>query len=304
MKTRPFLLKVILLCALLPLQSCVEDPSLQQWKLGNLKRQDFYGRVIDQYGQPVTNVEVVGNLVSEYGWRAPEKFKQCKTHTDAAGLFQFTGLHGAKLGVVPSKPGYELGGHGEGFKGPDGAQSSPHDRATFTMWKLRGPEPMAHADFYSRVPYDGTPAIFNLATGKKAPDGDLRITLLRSPLKIKREIDKHDWTVKIEMANGGLLVESDPYPNWAPDKGYQSSFESGMSATNVLWSGKFEGKFYFKNARGQFGRLFIILFTDSLRPDTGIGIKTWINPSGSQNLEFDPKKQIHLNPRQGRDNDF
>jgi hypothetical protein len=132
--------------------------------------------------------------------------------------------------------------------------------------------------------------VFNLTTGKKTTDGDLRIVLSRSPLKIHRGRDKYDWLVKIEMSNGGLLVESDPYPNWAPQTGYQSFFETGMSSNNVPWSGEFRQNFYIKNAQEQYGRLFIDLSSDSTRPDTGITVQTWVNPSGSQNLEFDPRK--------------
>ena len=160
------------------------------------------------------------------------------------------------------------------------------------MWKLRGPEPMIHTEFDSRVPYDGTSAMFDFVTSKKIPNGDLRVTLLRNPLQIQRGRDKFDWTVKIEMIGGGLLPENDLYPNWAPDSGYQSTFEVRERATDVPWAQDMSQNFYFKNSRDQYGRLFIGLSTDSMRPDTGISIQAWINPSGSQNLEFDPTKQI------------
>jgi hypothetical protein len=256
----------------------------------NAQPQDFYGKIVDQYGQPVAGVAVTGSVELMKGLTVG-KIETYKTQTDAEGLFQFTGLKGASLSASISKPGYEIN-YGVGRKGPVGQQSSPTDRIIFTMWKLRGAEPMIQNEFDSRIPYDGTAAAFNLATGKKTADGDLKITLSRSPLKIRRGRDKFDWAVKIEMLNGGIVEENDPYPNWAPEKGYKPFFDVNMSSNNIPWSGELRQNFYFKNARKQYGRLFIDLSTDSMHPDTGITIQTLINPSGSQNLEFDPKKQI------------
>lgn len=257
----------------------------------NKQSQDFYGKVIDQTGEPVAGVTVTGELMIDTG----EDIKTKEVHTtqtDAEGLFQFTGGEGSELAVVVNKAGYEMGARGEGYKGPVGKKTSPTDRAVFTMWKARGAEPMTYREFHSRVPYDGTSATLNLATGEKTGGGDLRITLLRTPLQVRRGIDKYDWTVKIEMLAGGLLAENDAYPYWAPETGYQPFFAASMSSNDVPWSAELNQNFYIKNQQGQFGRLFIDLSTDSMRPDTGITIETWINPSGSQNLEFDPSKQI------------
>jgi hypothetical protein len=120
----------------------------------------------------------------------------------------------------------------------------------------------------------------------------LQITLLRSQLKIHRGQDKYNWTATIKMVNGGLVEENDPYPYLAPTNGYQSAFETGMSSNTVPWSPELIRNFYITNSQGHYGRLLVDLSTDSMRPDTGITVQTWINPSGSQNLEFDPNKEI------------
>jgi hypothetical protein len=89
------------------------------------------------------------------------------------------------------------------------------------------------------------------------------------------------------------LTQNDGYPNWAPDNGYQPAFSKSVIATNIPWQRSLTQNFYFRDSNGRYGRLFIDLATDSDNADTGIGIEAWINPSGSQNLEFDPAKQIH-----------
>jgi hypothetical protein len=269
-----------------------EEAMWQQMQWNNLTRQDFYGKVIDQYGQPVVGADVAGHIALEQGWDSDEKYQHYKTQTDANGLFQFTGLRGASLGEKISKAGYEIGGR-KPYQGPVGEKTSPTDRGVYTMWKLRGSEPMVQKEFaLKNLPYDGTPATFDLATGKKAPNGDLQITLSRSPLQLHRGWDKHDWTAKIEMLKGGLLPENDPYPNWAPEGGYQSSFETNMSSNSVPWIANPAQSFYIKSSHGQYGRMFLKLYTDSLGSNTVATVKLWINPSGSRNLEFDPSKQI------------
>src|SRR6266480_1105632 len=70
---------------------------------GNAKSQDFYGQVIDQYGEPVVGANITGNLKFDFGFNAPEKTEVYKTQTDLTGLFQFTGLHGWQLGITVKK---------------------------------------------------------------------------------------------------------------------------------------------------------------------------------------------------------
>jgi RHS repeat-associated protein len=95
---------------------------------------------------------------------------------------------------------------------PNNYLPDSNNPVVITMWKPQGAEPIIHTVLESRVPYNGTSAIFNLMTGKKAADGDLKITLSRFPLKIHRGRSKYDWKVEIETINGGLIEENDPYP--------------------------------------------------------------------------------------------
>lgn len=248
---------------------------------------DTYGKAVDQDGQPVAGVKVLGRLELGIG-----EYKDYHAETDSQGLFQFVGSHGSGLILHFQKQGYDFDGNLLPER-PKNYLPDPNTPLMITMWKLRGAEPLMHRELESRIPYDGTSAVFNLTTAQKSTNGNLKITLLRSPLKIRRGVDKYDWNVKIEMTNGVLLAESSPYPYWAPEGGYQPAFVTGMSSNSVAWDRELKQDFYIKDGQGKYGRVFIDLFTDATRPDTGIKIQTWLNPSGSQNLEFDPSKQIN-----------
>ena len=265
-----------------------DEAMLALVRAGNNNSMDIYGKVVDQAGQPVVGAKVKGDLGMNVDFDG-DIDEPHYAETDVQGCFHFLGLHGSVLGIWPQKEGYDYDLKLPS-KRPDNYLPDPINPVVFTMWKRHGAEPMRHSEFESRVPYDGTSATFNLTTGKKDTNGDFQITLLRSQLKIHRGQDKYDWTVKIKMVNGGLITENDPYPNWASANGDQPSFESGMSSNTIPWSPELIQNFYLTNSQGHFGRLLVDLSTDSTRPDTGITVKTWINPSGSQNLEFDPSK--------------
>ena len=153
---------------------------------------------------------------------------------------------------------------------------------------------MKHTEFRTRIPYDGTTTVFDLASGKRNPNGNIQITLLRSPLKVRRGKDHFDWTFRIEIPAGGLLPENDSYPNWAPESGYQPTFVKAVNATDTTWQARFIQNFYFKDAGGNYGRLFVDVTTDSDTADTGMRFESWTNPSGSRNLEIDPTKLIRV----------
>jgi hypothetical protein len=137
----------------------------------------------------------------------------------------------------------------------------------------------------AKIPHDGTSVNFDMATGKESADGNLRISLVRSPSEVRRSGHTFDWALKIEMLQGGLVAENDAYPYWAPDSGYMSTFEISMSSNNPTWFSKLAQSFYIKNAQGQYGRMQAIVYS-ALTPARA-KIDFTVNPSGSQNLEPD-----------------
>jgi hypothetical protein len=56
---------------------------------------------------------------------------------------------------------------------------------------------------------------------------------------------------------------------------------------SIEWSAHKSLTFYLKS-RGNYGRVTLEFRTDSDQKTTGFGFQSFINPSGSRNLEYDP----------------
>jgi hypothetical protein len=264
----------------------------------NKKSLDLYGLVVDQYGEPVVGARVRGSIGYNISMvQSGGEFRYAET--DSQGRFNFLGIHGAGIGLWPEKTGYYYNPKLPSTTRPNDYLPDSNNPLVIKMWKLKGAQPLEHAVFESRIPYDGTSVCFDLRTGKKlaTTDEGLRIALLRSPLQIAPGLlHPYDWRATVEIANGGIIEANDTYPYWAPETGYQRLFETGVSSNDVPWQAELRRSFYIKNAQGHHGLIRIELPTSSKRPDTGIKVETWINPSGSQNLELNPVIQAQSKP--------
>jgi hypothetical protein len=251
------------------------------------KPMDTYGQVVDQNGQPVAGVKVQGLVKVGIG-----DSEEHDTETDAQGLFHFLGLHGQGLGIRLQKQGYEYG-YKIPYQRPGNYLPDPNSPVLITMWKLHGPEPMVHTSIHAYIPCDGGVTRFDLLTGKKSPNGDFSVNLIRNPVNIVRG-KPFDWSVTFEVTNGGLQTITNFYPNEAPLEGYQSRITFDFPTNMPQWSSLFTPSLYFKSKDGKmFGRMTVKIMADYQPPPTLIRADIYANPAGSRNLEFDGNKQIN-----------
>jgi hypothetical protein len=265
--------------------------------------QEFYGKVIDQYGQPVAGVDAKGEIICAFECK-PEERKMFhlptndfyKAQTDNEGLFQFTGLRGWKFDVTIGKEGYQMGGRGEGWQGPHGSKTSPNDRAILTVWKLKGPEPMIHRQKFYGITPDWRTFTIDLENHKKIEgtnvDGDLLVQIQRPP-QIKPK-EKFDWSFVMTAINGGFIeVTNSGYLNEAPESGYEQQYKINMLSSDPKWQGwQIEKTFYLKSRNGQVYGHFHLEIIPNYNDMSGLNIEYYINPSGSRNLEWNGKIQI------------
>ena len=261
------------------------------WAKENAKPQDFYGKVVDQSGQPIEGATILGYLHFIVGMDA-DRMEKHLTTTDSNGDFELTGLKGEHLGAMPTKPGYIFKSGADSYRLPaNGQKTSRDNRAIYVMRKLQGAEPMVHAKVHAYVPCDGTATSYDILTGRKAANGDLVLSLTRTPVDINRG-RPFDWKATVELPNGGGVIPiNETYPNEAPAEGYEPRLTVEMPAQTKGWDAAFERSYYFKTGK-VYGRMTVSIQADFQPPPTSFDVEIYANPSGSRNLEFDPAKAI------------
>lgn len=266
--------------------------------LANKKPQNFYGKVIDQDGNPLAGVSVVGKLVLNDGTYGGVKTQEYDTTTDSDGLFEFTGLHGAGLGITISKPGYENGWKNDAYQSPSGGQSSPADRVIYRMWSTNVHEQLITGDKSFEVVPDGRPYFINLTDGtiSEHEGGDLKVWIEYTNQPVRGQL--YDWSAGIEVINGGLwevpqaamnsgFSDKPSIPMYeAPADGYVSSF-SLKEQIKGGQRGEIGSRYFYLllNNGKEYGRMNINLFAPHGHLHPGlIRISYAINPSGSRIL--------------------
>jgi hypothetical protein len=251
---------------------------------------DTYGKVIDQDGQPVSGAKIRGCLEFE----EKEIKEEHDTKTDGQGQFHFLGLIAKDLVAVPEKEGYEYDLMHPVLR-PKNYLPDPNNPLVYTMWKLRGPEPMKHIQIYSQVPRDGSSKRFDLLSNVQRNTGNLVVALTRNPLTLNQSnrLKPFNWSVTFEITNGGFQEITNIYPNEAPLEGYQPTLTWSFPTNAVAWQSNFKHNYYFKSQGGQvYGRITLEVWAGGMTELAPFNADIYANPGGSRNLEFDPKKQI------------
>ncbi len=260
---------------------------------GNAADLTFYGKVVDQYGQPVVGARILGRTLLYVSMDASGG-DSYYTDSDADGLFKFVGIHGASLTVTPQKAGYEYNPR----LPPNWTENyvpDPANPMVFTMWKTQGAELLIQDEKFYGLNPDGRTNTIDLvkgiATGRPIPEGDLQVSIQRPAGNNLR--GKFDWSFSIEILGGGLVEAPDSYLNLAPENGYQPKYTFTMSASDPNWQEELQDKiFYIKSREGKIYGYIKITAIPNYNDTSALDIKSFVNPAGSRNLEQDPKMVI------------
>lgn len=259
----------------------------------------FYGKVIDQDGNPISGVKVTLQIryMKEVGpVGIGDTFSEPTLTTGADGLFTLTDAKGSLLGLKAlKKDGYEpspkaFNGTYWYWRDKEPYQPKAERPEIFRMWKKAGAEKLVDHDKMTRIPYDGTSVTFDLLTSDKVQSGgDLRVTLVRNPREITYGQRNYKWTLTVEAVDGGVIESSDEQMYRAPLEGYQPKLVVHMSANDQKWTDEKSVALYLKSRGGKhYGSVKLDVMVGSDKPTTGLSFRSFINPSGSRNLEYDP----------------
>lgn len=248
---------------------------------------DFYGKVVDQNGNPVSGA------IIKFSWNPTPDDKDNKSSiatSDIYGLFTLHDARGASLEVKVSKSGYYTSQRdARSFAYALTGHFSP-DISNPVIYHLRKKgkgEELIERNFpqgmgqRAKVPHDRTPIDLDLLTGKQVPAGSGQIELEYWRDLSNPKAGIFDWNVQLSVNGGGLFSTGDEFAFEAPASGYQPSFSITMPATNQTWQSDLNAKFYIHLSNGDYGRIDL-----SFSGYNGVfKLHSTINPSGSQNLE-------------------
>ncbi|HWA08545.1 MAG TPA: carboxypeptidase-like regulatory domain-containing protein [Opitutaceae bacterium] len=266
----------------------------------------FFGRVIDQHSQPIPGVKVT-LLIRRTKALGPlaigDTFDYPSLTTDADGRFALLNANGALLEMKSlEKPGYEpsekaLRASYWYWREPKVAfHPNPEHPEIFRMWEKAGAEWLEDKSQRGYFRYDGTPVVIDLHERPLGNGGDLRVVLVRKPETLPAGKGLFEWTLTIAAVDGGLIESNDEQMYRAPDEGYRPEVIIHVAADDPKWTDHGSFSFYLRLRGGtQYGRAEISVLGGAERQSAVFELTSYINPTGSKNLEYDSLQ--HTRPR-------
>lgn len=276
---------------------------LEQMKVDDPRNYDlkvpieFHGEVWDQHDQPVVGAKVTISLSppNDLGIRDRTLF------TGTKGDFLLTGISGKYVFVnIYSPAGYICGdvGHRGDYNYSDPGEfnfhvPNPKEPVVFRLWKYDRPEPLHQWSLASRVKSDGTVQWFDLDRGSVG-GASLGVSIVDEMPGSK---DEERQTMKVVAGPGCVLAETKDDPMFmAPSRIEQKEIvvmHTARDGHHNSGPGKF--RFYFKTAGGIYAAVQgeVLPAGSTLNPHPGeVKLQVFQNPSGSRNLEYDPRLEI------------
>ncbi len=258
----------------------------------------FYGRVVDQNGNPLPSVRVEMAIVWWTNRVTGESalFRPTTTTTDADGNFQFTDGEGVSIWIhALNRKGYEpereslrsFNYNAPSIRKPD----DPAKPLVFRMWKEGTNQEYTYGSSAMGLPLDGSSQPLGLSSWPGTPSYEMTTNFT---IRFRRRVDakpgdKFDWSFVLEAKDGGILEEQDEFSTMclAPAEGYLPQYEFRMESGNPKWSDRVTKRFYFRNQAGTaFGRatLYISQFEKHVSSTAGLVCSYRINTVGGRVL--------------------
>jgi hypothetical protein len=209
---------------------------------------NFYGRVLDQNGQPVPAAKI------EFGWTDLSAAGSSTETTSSAadGSFSLQGKKGRVLGVDVSKEGYykvrseRLNSFDyAGFWEANYYEADPARPVTFHL-RRKGPgEALSAGETQPPLLPDGAPARVDLLNGGRvSADGQIEISAFTNTEKYPPR--RFDWHASIAVPGGGLIEHDLEFPFEAPEDGYAPRVAFEMPANAPNWKRSVEKTYFIR----------------------------------------------------------
>lgn len=252
---------------------------------------NFYGKVVDQDGNPVSGV-TVNVKVRQWYVRSLATFDTdahiipIKKETDLSGRLEIHGMEGDVFDVESiQKPGYVLSPKTPNGFGP--SSGSLENPVIIKMWKMGEKAQLVDGSKFWGIIPDGRIYTLDLIQGTKVESatavGDLRVIVNR-PSGVSRQ-DRYDWSFQITPIDGGIIETEDEFMYQAPQDGYTPEYKLQLAASDTKWTYRVKKSFFVKTRGGQnYGRINVEVFAH-YQNDGVFSVDYAVNPHGSRNLQ-------------------
>ena len=251
----------------------------------------FYGKVVDEKGQPIQGV------TANINWSNAEGEGNSKTIvSDENGLFSLLDERGKSIQVRLHHPSYYNSTNNPiSFEYADVSSRFFHrpQRTSPVIFRLkqRGKaEPLLAGQKLFGFKPDGTKHYLDFKTQKNrlTPPGDLTVSFLRGE---RNSEGRYDWSATLSVPTGGIVESVEELQFTAPADGYEESVVISQRADAPDWTSRSKKQFFFKTGQnGQFGRMEVTLIS-KYNDLAAMDLSFFLNPTGSRNLEFDSAVQ-------------
>ena len=237
----------------------------------------FYGKVIDEKQQPVSNVNVT------FEWWNVDKQNAVKreTQSDAQGNFSLENAQSKTLTVRIKKEGYYI--------------DHPNNQIQFEYVDR------TEKDFY--IPDPSNPVIFRVRKEGQTEDlifreqqinlndsnqADFKISNFDLKPEINFEIienypdSKKIWSAKLSLPEGGIQINTNYFPLLAPQDNYIPEIIINRESPKPPgWPAIYQGGSFFVKIKNNYGRMELKMIPGKNK----FYVESYFNPSGSPNLE-------------------
>lgn len=252
---------------------------LNQWRTPI----EFYGKIVDENTNPVANANV------HFVWTdiSLEGNSEKDTLSDSKGLFSLSNTTGKNLIVLVSKEGYysyQRSGMAFNYAGENqNFVPDPFNPVIFRLKKKGIGEPLVTFDKNFQVSISGKPLDIDLHSGSAVSTGkgNIVVEFIKQP---RQTSDTHfyDWSFKITVPEGGLTASEDELDFLAPTSGYRPfDFVDMKQSAAAHWESRMKRRYFIKLPSGEYVRIVL----DLMSHNGSLKIQSFLNPSGSRNLE-------------------
>lgn len=253
-----------------------------------------YGRVVDQFGQPIEGAKIRFGVHDKPWERGSEYFRT----SDADGRFEIDDVKGAAINTEVFKDGYYNGNESRRIFKP-GEPTSKKIPSVFVLYKKGEAEPVIYQSLDSMRLHQGVEIVhfdFKRARLLKSAEGQgqMFVEIVSTP---GLERGRY-WKYSISIKGGGLQKRTHEFAFSAPESGYIETIAGeygGQSPSGGEWRNSHSDDYFAMLSDGTKARFKIELGT---KRENYMRISEFVyNPKpDSRNLEFDPTKVIKPKP--------